>query len=572
MLLFEKFNEIVLKYKKIYAIANINNSRYYLVIILTFLTVGLDALGIGMLIPIGEYILNYEKDTIPNTTSWKIVTEIFAYLDLKPNIIFIVSSMLLIIIFRQIITFIRTMVIDIMRFKSVKQFREKLFYYFLQQDIFYIKKHSTGVYNNIINLEVENIGKAIILPLENISGLILIISYFFLMMLISVNATVVVFATILIIGIFLKKFLSYIENVASKIIHINNKFSQNIVDRLVAVKLIRINNMIDKEQTLNEEILADQFSNNVRLSRVQKIIDSSIEPLLLIVAVPIIGIAISLNFPLAKLGVFVILLARFIPVFKVTITGIQSHATYFASIKNMLNLIKKISEQKEIRLGEDIAPLIIKKIEFKNISFKYEDSEKNVLENFSCTIKGGVINAIMGVSGKGKSTLVNFIPRLLEPNKGVIKINEKNIAHMSIKSLRNICSYIEQKPSFMRGTIIEHIAYNNKKINLKKSIEAAKLAQAHDFIMSLPNNYYHKLGEGGVGLSGGQLQRLDISRGIASDKPLMILDEPTSNLDKKNTKDILLTLKNINKHKKNTILIITHDTNIIKYCENVIKI
>ncbi len=572
MLLFEKFNEIVLKYKRIYAIANINNSRYYLVIILTLLTVGLDALGIGMLIPIGEYILNYEKDTIPNTTSWKIITEIFTYLGLKPNIIFIVSLMLSIIIFRQIITFIRMMVIDIMRFRAVKQFREKLFDYFLQQDIFFIKKHNTGVYNNIINLEVENIGKAIILPLENISGLILIISYFFLMLLISINATILVFATILIIGIFLKKILSYIENTASKIIDINNKFSQNIVDRLVAVKLIRINNMIDKEKSLNEEILTDQFSNNVRLSRVQKIIDSSIEPSLLIVAIPIIGIAISLNFPLAKLGVFVILLARFIPVFKITITGLQAHATYFASIKNMLNLINKICEQKEIRLGKNQAPVIIKKIEFKNIFFKYEDSNKNVINNFSCTIKGGVINAIMGVSGKGKSTLVNFIPRLLEPNKGVIKINEKNIAHMSTKSLRNICSYIEQKPNFMRGTIFEHIVYNNKNINLKKAIEAAKLAQAHDFIMSLPNNYYYKLGEGGVGLSGGQLQRLDISRGIASDKPLMILDEPTSNLDKKNTKEILLTLKNINKHKKNTILIVTHDTNVIKYCENIIKI
>ena len=90
--------------------------------------------------------------------------------------------------------------------------------------------------------------------------------------------------------------------------------------------------------------------------------------------------------------------------------------------------------------------------------------------------------------------------------------------------------------------------------------------------MKLENNYDHKLGEGGIGLSGGQLQRLDITRGIASNKNIMILDEPTSNLDDENTKDILKTLIKINKVRKITVIVVSHDTEILKYCDNVIKL
>ena len=119
---------------------------------------------------------------------------------------------------------------------------------------------------------------------------------------------------------------------ASKIIKINSQFSQNLVDRLYALKLIRINNMLNKEEFKNKEILKNQFINNVNLAKIQKLVDSTIEPLLLMITIPIIFIAIKLSFPLAKLGVFIVLLARFIPVFKTTVTGFQNYATYFASL------------------------------------------------------------------------------------------------------------------------------------------------------------------------------------------------------------------------------------------------
>ena len=566
-----KIKTIFFDYKKIFTIVKVKNKKYLFVICLTFITVLLDALGIGMLLPIGEYILNYQKGSMPDTRSWKILKDIFKYIGIQPNIFFIVFAVILIIFIRQIITFIRVITIDNIKFQAIKVLREKLFSKFLRQDAFFMKQQNTGAYNNIINLEAEKLGIAVIGPLDNFSGIIMIISYLALMMIVSFKATLVVCLCIFLVGVLLKGFLYYIKKLSTNIIFINNRFSQNMVDRLMASKLIRLTNMIEKENTLNKNILNDQYSNNLKLARIQKLIDTSIEPLLLMITVPVIMLAIKLNFPLAKLGVFVILIARFIPVFKVTLSGIQLQVSYYASIQNMLNLIYKVDEEKEIRSGNNEAPKDIKSINFKNIFFYYDNPSQKILKDFNGIFKGKKINALIGSSGRGKTTLVNMIPRLIEPQKGQIKINDSALNNIKINQVRNLCTFIEQKPSFIRGTIIEHIAYGNFDISLKKVKEAAKLANAYNFIMGLDQNFYHKLGEGGLGLSGGQLQRLEITRAIASQKPIMILDEPTSALDIKNTEDILLTLRKINKTKEITIIIVTHDSKVLKYCDHIIK-
>jgi len=570
--LLNNFKSAILKYKQIFQITKIKKKSCLLVIFLTVLSVIFDTLGISILLPIGEYVLNYKEGILPDTSAWKVLKSIFLYLGLKPDIVILVIFAIIVIILRQIVSYNKAIILDMINFKAVKGLREKLFAKFLRQDLYYVKKYSTGLYNNIINLEVSKLGLAIVLPLESLSAIILLLSYLFLMMIVSIKATLIVILFMLITGLLLKNILYFIKKTSSTIIKVNNRFSQNLVDRLIATKLIRISNKLVQEELHNQNILKEQYLNNLKLAKTQRLIDCAIEPMLLVVAIPVIVIAAILNFPLAKLGVFVILLARFIPVFRVTIITIQSYASYYASIKNIIKLIHEVDSQKETRDGQLDAPKYLKSIKLSNVYFNYKDSKKNVLENFSCEVKGGKINILVGSSGSGKTTIINMIPRLLVPSRGKILINDINLNDINVIKIREVCSYIEQKPIFIRGSIFEHISYNNININLKKAKEAAKLANANNFIMDLPENYYHQLGESGVGLSGGQLQRLDITRGIASEKPLMILDEPTSNLDSKNTIELLQTLKKINKIKNTTILIVSHDTNILKYCDNIIKI
>ena len=163
-----------------------------------------------------------------------------------------------------------------------------------------------------------------------------------------------------------------------------------------------------------------------------------------------------------------------------------------------------------------------------------------------------------------------MLTRLLEAKKGEILINKINIKEIQIDNLRGLCSFIDQKP-FFKGTIYQNITYG-KKTTLKQCIEAAKLSNAHNFISKLPNKYNYKIGESGSGLSGGQLQRIDLTKAIIANKPILILDEPTSNLDEDN-KEKYKTLWNINKKiKKYYNYCFIYDKNIIKYSHNIISI
>ena len=564
--------EILFHYSKVYKITKVSKQKILLILFLTVITVALDALGIGILIPIGEYVLNYDTGMVPDTNSWKMLNRICLFLSIEPSINLLIGTTIIIVLFRQIITYKKAMMTEDIRYYVVFKIRKLLFNKFLERDFYYIKQHSTGGYNNLINLEAVNIGKASIFPVEVISAIIVIVAYTILMCLISYKATLILFGIVFISGPILKKIFYLIKETAKKIISINDNFSQNLVDRLLAMKFVRLNNAISKEDKNNESILKNQFINNMKLAKIQAISNTAIEPALFIATIPIIVISLKGGFPLAKLGVFVLLLARFMPIFKRLIVELEVFTISFASVKNMIFLIDKIDNQREIRKGSLLAPTKISKIEFKNVNFQYSDNDEFALNNFSCVIKGGLINVIVGVSGKGKSTIINMIPRLLEPQSGIIEINSISLKKISSQSIRNMCSYIDQKPVFIRGTIEDHLSYNNPGISRTECIEAAKLTKAHDFILKLPNNYEYNLGESGVGLSGGQLQRLDITRGIVSNKPLIILDEPTNNLDNENKQEIFSTLRKIINKKNITILIVSHDRDIIKFCDNIIKV
>ena len=182
------------------------------------------------------------------------------------------------------------------------------------------------------------------------------------------------------------------------------------------------------------------------------------------------------------------------------------------------------------------------------------------------------INAIIGSSGVGKTTLVDMLPLLLQPSSGKIKIGSIDITEINIKSLRNNFAYVDQSPFFFKGSIMENLTYSQSKINTSKCIEAAKLAKAHSFIIKLPLKYNYLLGETGTGLSGGQLQRLEIAKALATGRKIIILDEPTSNLDSKSSEDILKTIVNINKKTDFTFVIISHKQDISKYCNHLIKL
>ena len=170
------------------------------------------------------------------------------------------------------------------------------------------------------------------------------------------------------------------------------------------------------------------------------------------------------------------------------------------------------------------------KISFKDVCFSY-DSDRLILNNINLDIPKGRAIAIVGESGAGKSTLIDLIPRFYDVTSGSISIDGINIKDARMHDLRSLIGYVNQEPILFNDTIFNNIAFGAKNATMQQVIEAAKIANAHDFIMEKPDGYETKIGDRGMMLSGGQRQRLSIARAILKNPPILILDEATASLD-----------------------------------------
>ena len=206
-------------------------------------------------------------------------------------------------------------------------------------------------------------------------------------------------------------------------------------------------------------------------------------------------------------------------------------------------------------------------IDFKNIDFKYKNSQDDVLKSINLKIIGGKMNALVGHSGAGKSTILNLIPRFFNSTSGDILIDGQSIYKLTLTSLRDNISLVSQDTTLFDDTVKNNIAYANHDASDEEIIDAAKKALADDFIDKLPQKYETQIGEDGVRLSGGEKQRLSIARAILKKTPIILLDEATSSLDAETENKIQQGLNYLTKDK--TTLVIAHRLSTILNSEKI---
>ena len=203
--------------------------------------------------------------------------------------------------------------------------------------------------------------------------------------------------------------------------------------------------------------------------------------------------------------------------------------------------------------------------ELRNVSFAYDD--ETILDSYSLKLEKGKITGIHGVSGSGKSTVLKLLMRFWDVQKGNVIVNRKDVKKIPTKHLRDLESYVTQETHLFHDSIANNIALAKKDATIEEIIEASKKASIHDFIMSLPNGYDTEVGELGDTLSGGEKQRIGIARAFLHDTDLILLDEPTSNLDSLNEGIILKSLKESSK--KKTVVLVSHRTSTMNICDKV---
>ena len=276
------------------------------------------------------------------------------------------------------------------------------------------------------------------------------------------------------------------------------------------------------------------------------------------------------------------------------ITGSSTAGTFFSFMAAVLMLydpVKKLSGlnnavqqglaaadrvfdiiEMESDIKEKKNPLTIKRgphrVTFENVFFKYDDVM--VLKDINLDVKAGEVLALVGMSGGGKTSLVNLVPRFYDVTQGAIRIDGMDIRDVSISSLRDQMGIVTQEPILFNDSIRNNIAYGKRSATDKEIIKAAKAAYAYDFIQNFPNKFDTGIGELGGRLSGGEKQRICIARALLKDAPILILDEATSSLDAEAEMLVQKALENLMKGR--TTFVIAHRLSTIDYADRIVVI
>ena len=207
---------------------------------------------------------------------------------------------------------------------------------------------------------------------------------------------------------------------------------------------------------------------------------------------------------------------------------------------------------------------------FRQVSFSYENKGQPVLQEISFEVRPGQCVGIVGATGAGKTTLVNLLTRFYDPTEGDILLDGLDLREYKVADLRNQFGIVLQEPILFSTSIAENIAYARPGAAQSEIVDAARSANAHDFIVSLPDGYDTLVGERGMRLSGGERQRLSVARAFLKDAPILILDEPTSSIDAKTEAALLETMERLVRGR--TTFIITHRLSALKHCDMIVTI
>ena len=243
---------------------------------------------------------------------------------------------------------------------------------------------------------------------------------------------------------------------------------------------------------------------------------------------------------------------------------------YQEGIAGFNRFMEAIAVMPDIQDADDPVELIQVRgnVEFRNVSFKYKEEHDYVLKNISLNIKAGEYIALVGSSGVGKTTLCSLIPRFYDINGGCILLDGIDLKDISLRSLRGHIGIVQQDVYLFAGTVADNIRYGKLDASPDEIVEAARKANAHDFIMQLPDGYDTDIGQRGVKLSGGQKQRLSIARVFLKDPPVIIFDEATSSLDNESERAVQESLEKLTEDR--TMLVIAHRLSTVRNAQRII--
>ncbi|MDX6747037.1 ABC transporter ATP-binding protein [Polaribacter sp. PL03] len=488
------------------------------------------------------------------------------------TLLFICLLALSLFFFKNFFRYLASYVITFLRTGIVKDLRDKLYHKIVELPISYFSEKRKGDIIARMTSDVQEVENSILTSVEVIvrEPLTVIISIT-IMLFMSVKLTLFVFVLLPVSGFIISSISKKLKANSAKAQKETGNFLSFIEETLTGLRIIKgfnaekvIETKFNNSTFSFQKLMTSVFHRQTLASPMSEFLGSAT-----IIAILWYGgtEVLSKTSPLQPdefFGYIVLFYTVLNPIKLITTTyyNIQKGEASAERIMTVLNTENSIKDIANATVKENFSS----KIEFKNISFKYKDAY--VLKDFSLTINKGETVALVGQSGSGKSTLANLITRFYDVNKGDVFIDGNNIKEVTKKSLRDLMGIVSQDSILFNDTIANNIKLGAQNATDAAILEAAKIANADEFIQNLPEKYNTNIGDSGNTLSGGQKQRLSIARAVLKNPPIMILDEATSALDTESEQLVQVALEKMMQNR--TSLVIAHRLSTIQKADKIV--
>lgn len=454
----------------------------------------------------------------------------------------------------------------------IANLRNELYVHVLKQDFAYFEKSKTGDLMTRLTGDVKALQDLISAQsLKLISSLFTFVFIYIFMLMQDIKLTLLITLTFPLLYFLNTFFSKHIKHAFKKVRASTSEINNHLQTSLTSILLIKTFVNEEKEAEDFNQLNIKTRDNFLEAMKYQTVFSPTIE------LVNYMGMAIVLLY--SGYGIIHD---------KQTVGELVAYLSYLKMLQNPIRSFTQmvsrfqqavVSYQRilDIYEAEPIVvdcehPLILsdlkEKITFDNVSFHYPTHEKKVLNGLDFTVEKGKMIALVGVSGSGKTTITKLITRLYDVSSGEIRIDNENIQHFSLNSLRQNIGMVTQEIELVDGTILDNILYGSKGKTDEDITQALKAAKLADFINSLPKGLHTEIGERGIKLSGGQKQRVAISRIFLKNAPILILDEATAALDNESEKYIQESLNQLLKER--TSLVIAHRLSTIQKADEII--
>lgn len=544
------------------------------ILFLNLAAIVFEGIGIGIFLPILEFMNNGGDvaSLARDSEIWKTIVGVFEALSVPLSLGTLLALAFCSLLVRQAFTYFRLIYMARTQAQFVWVVRNRAFQRFIGATMVYHDGVRTGDFVNEVSVELERAASCITSVITYAGYLLLCAFYAVALFVMSPWMTLIAVAVILAAIASMSVLLQRTRNVGLALTDANQHVSSFLIERLKSVRLVRLSGMEGAESVAMSGMTGEQRHQNVALLRLKAVVSVLIEPLVVGVAFVILYMAVN-NFGLGleKILIFFLVGMRLLPVVKESMLTRQGILGTMASLEIIDRRLRALDGSQDVDAGHLDFAQLRDGIRFEGVTYSYGGAGGGVpaLRGVDLFIPAGKMTALVGPSGAGKSTLVDLLPRLRESDGGAIRFDGEPLTSFRKSSLHAGIAYAPQVPQMFNVSAREHIRYGKADATEAEIVEAARLARADGFLSALPDGYDTGLGENGGRLSGGQRQRLDLARALISRAPVLILDEPTSNLDAESEFEFRKALDGIRATGEITIILIGHRLSTIAIADRI---